>query len=215
MRRSSAGFTLIELLIVITIIGVLAVVLVPDLITSRDQMNALGDEQNLRRHFVWLTTYSTKLTGLPTEEGHKFVLATWTAGIYDHTEENFDCFFTPGSRDSDPRYRELRGKVERGENPWPELKGTNSLDTHYAGRAKKYMRTVEQSADEAWMANDNEGVWSLRDGTVNILFHGGNVRSYSYQKLQQIYDLGPLDKNVPIQTWGENSPIPFCRTLVN
>ena len=215
MRRSSAGFTLIELLIVITIIGVLAVVLVPDLIAGRDQTNALSDQQNLRRHFQWLTTYSNKLKHLPEEEGHKFVLATWTSGVVEHIEENFDCFFTPGSRESDPIWIDLRKSVQRGENPWPDLKGTNSKDTHYAGRAKEHMRTSLDGGEEAWMANDNEGVWSLRDGTVNILFHGGNVRSYSYQQLQEIYSLGPMDKNAPVKTWGPDSPIPFCKKLMN
>ena len=215
MRRLQSGFTRIELLIVITIIGVLAVVLVPDLLAGRDQANALADQQNLRRHFQWLTIYSNKLKGLPAEDGHKFVLATWAKEVIEHTEENFDAFFTPGSRESDPTWIDLRKAVQRGEKIWTDLKSTNSQDTQYAGRAKEHMRTREQSAEEAWMANDNEGVWSLRDGTVNILFNGGNVRGYSYQQLQELYSLGPMDKNVPVQTWGPNSPIPFCQKLMN
>jgi prepilin-type processing-associated H-X9-DG protein len=167
----------------------------------------------LRTHYTWFQFHKTQAKGLPTEGGHKFVLSTWK--IVDKTEENFDKYFTPGARDNDPTWREKRKLIERGENPWPDLGSTTSEDTTYAGRAKEHLRTVEQGGGEAWMANDNEGYWSHRNGSVNILLADGNVRSMSYLKLQELFSLPEMDKENPVVTVGPNSPIDVCRKLAH
>lgn len=214
MRRSSSGFTLIELMIVISIIGVLAAVLLPRVLESRDAANASADALQLRTHAAWLEVYMSKNSRfLPTEGGHKFVLSTWTSKIFDHTEENLDKYFTPGSQD--PIWREKRESMQRGEDPWTDIKSVNTEDTHYVGRAKDKLRSATSGADEALIANDNEGTWSLRDGTVNILFWGGNVRTYSYQDLERLFGVGAFDKANPVLTYGPNSPIPACQSLAN
>lgn len=214
MRRTQSGFTLIELLIVISIIGVLAAVLLPRVLESREAAYAEADRAQLRTHYTWIELYRSKHRGfLPAAGGHKFVLSTWTDKIFDHTEENLDRYFTPGSQD--PYWQQVRKQMELGEDPWPDIQSVTSADTHYVGRAQDKLRSATQGATEAWMADDNEGVWSLADGTVNVLFNGGNVRAYSYQDMRDRFSLGDMDKNNPIQTWGPNSPIPECQSLDN
>lgn len=222
MRRTQCGFTLVELLIFVCLLCVLAACLAPnalkpDLVSTKDATNALGDAANLRTHYAWMLTHKRKHTGaLPQEGGYRFVLATWTAKVFDHTRENFDRFWTPGPATiNDPVYAELSKMVERGENPWPDLAATTSESTHYVGRSKMHRRTAESSAEEAWMANDNEGGWSLRDGTIHVLLYGGAVRTYEYGMLREQFGFGPFDRNTPIRTWGPDSPIPACQKLDN
>ena len=217
MRPSDSGFTLTELLILLGVLCLAAACLTPNVIGSRDGALELGDRANLMRHFEWLQVCRSKHNGaLPLAGGHKFVLATWTANVFDHTPENFDRFWTPGpTKDNDANYADLRKLVQRGENPWPDLAQTRSEDTHYVGRSKEHARTAERSAEEAWMANDNEGGWSLPAGTVNVLFCGGVVRTYSYQLLQEQFGLGPFDGNAPVVSWGQGSPIAACQKLDN
>ncbi|MBK8097980.1 MAG: prepilin-type N-terminal cleavage/methylation domain-containing protein [Planctomycetes bacterium] len=206
----AAGFTLIELLIVITIIGLLAAALVPNILGTKAAANAFADSTNLTRQFEWLTHYKRNVGHVPTEGGHKFLLDIWVKKVCEHSEESFDRFFTPGAREEDPHYIELRKKVQNKENPWPDLNAVTSADTHYAGRSKDHLRGME-SENEAWIANDNEGGWCLQDGTINIIYGGKNIRSLSIQQLTERFQWVGLEEVFP--TWGPQSPHPDLKKL--
>lgn len=212
MSRRPSGFTLIELLIVIAILGVLAAVLLPTFGDSRALALVAADEMQLRGHGGWLTVYKAQHNGaLPPQGGHKFVLSTWS--VIDQTPEHLDRYYTPGARDNDTHYQELRLRLLKGEKIWQDLAACTADDTSYCGRARSELRSAEHSGKEALMANSNHGMWSHANGTVNLLLASGLIRSLSYPMLQELYGLGERDLAHPVQTWGKDSPIPECRKL--
>ena len=209
-----SGLTLIELLIVITVLGILTSVLLPLLDRNPTAARAAADAWQLHTHFQWLTDYQRRNQGsLPGEGGHKFVLSTWTSKQFEHTPENLDKYFTPGTKD--PHWRTVRSKLLKGLDPWPDLASVSTADTHYCGRASQHLATA-RGADAALMATDNEdGLWNLDDGAINVLFADGRVRTYSHRMLRDMFGVGPLDEDHPIATYGPNSPIPACQKLDN
>jgi len=215
MRQSEAGFTVLEWCVLVVAVAVMAACAMPVTVAAKQQANVVMDQMQMRQHYTWLEAYRRMHRGgLPNVGGHKFVMSTWVARIFDHTPENLDAFFTPGARESDPDFRAQRSLLERGEDPWPELAATTSTDTHYVGRGEQFLRTARRNASQPLMATDNEGRWVFADGSLNILFNGGNVRSYSYKDLEQRFGLGPMTEH-PVRTWGRNSPIPECQYLDN
>lgn len=211
-RIRAAGFTLIELLIVVSIVGLLAAAFLPDLLAGRETANIAADSKNLQQHYQWLEIYKgpQKVGHLPTEGGHKFLLDGWVKQVIEHTPENLERFFTPGLREEDPHYIELRKRVLNKEPIWTSLREVGPEDTHYAARAKEHIKGMS-SGNEAWAANDNEGGWAFPGGTVNVLYGNGSVRQLSLQSMMERFQWA--GKEDVFKTWGKDSPDPDLQKL--
>ncbi len=208
MRSKRAGFTLIELLVVITILGILAATLLPDVLSAGNTANVAADGFNLRQHHKWqFDYYKNKKMSNPPRGGHAFVLAPWVKGIITKSEENRDRFFTPG-QEQDPNWQDL--KAEDVNQIWRSFDEIDSTDTHYAGRARKHFRGM-WDGEEALMANDNEEVPAFADGTINVLMASGAVRPLLRgEDLAEWWDEDDPGYIFPV---GQESPIEMLQKL--
>ncbi len=174
MKNPQQGFTLIELLVVIGIISLLAVALLPQVIEGKTAANVAADQANLRWHYTTFTNYKNKMSRYPKGGGHKFILTPWVEGHVEHTEQNFDRYFSP-QEDGDEHKDDLK-EVQGVEAIWKSVDDLTSEDTHYAGRARAYKRRMF-SGKEIWMATDNEFGATYPDGTIVVLMGDGATKT--------------------------------------
>lgn len=203
------GFTLIELMVVITIIALLSVSLIGPINNVLLAAKKTADTANLHWHYSVLRSYELRHKRLPTQGGHKFVLAPWISGTVEHTEANRDRYFSK-ALDSDAHVLDLMDKSE--DDIWKDFDSVSSLDTHFAGRAREGRRHMN-SGREIWMATDNEGGNTYRDGSVLLLF-GDNTVKEIRRDPDQIKLGAPADIDVEYTLEvGPNSPHPDLRKL--
>ena len=200
MKKPQQGFTLIELLVVIGIISLLAVALLPQVIEGKTAANMAADQANLRWHYATFMNYKNKMTHYPKGGGHEFILRPWVEGMVEHTEQNFDRYFSP-QEDGDERKDELKADVE---SIWKSVDDLTSEDTHYAGRAAEHKRRMF-SGKEIWMATDNEFGGTYPDGTIIVLMGDGATKKLLRAKQLKEYYPEDIDEEFVFEV-GPNSP---------
>ena len=202
MKNPQQGFTLIELLVVIGIISLLAVALLPQVIEGKTAANMAADEANLRWHYQTFMNYKNKMKRYPKGGGHVFILRPWVEGMVEHTEQNFDRYFSP-QEEGDERKDELKEEIGV-ESIWKSVDDLTSEDTHYAGRATEHKRRMF-SGKEIWMATDNEFGNTYPDGTIIVLMGDGATRQL--QRAKELKEFFPedVDEEFTFEV-GPNSP---------
>ncbi len=204
MRRSS-GFTLIELLVVIGILSILMVVLIPNIVQSRQRADEFACQANLTWFYQSFQTYSSRHRGrLPKESGIHMLWALWGTGAVEHTAKNRDRFFCPAVKSED------RDAVEEIpiEELWRTKEDFSSRDTDYAVIAKK--RRMD-SGKTPWICDDNEGQRNHLSGVINVLMGDGTVKILlPDEDLKEWYDTEDEDFVFPV---GPDSPHPLLQKM--
>ena len=204
----SAGFTLIELMVVIAIISLLAVALLPQVVGSQEAANRAADQANLRYHYQLLFQYKDRYKHSPRGGGSQFVLDPWVRRVCEHTEQNFERYWTPGIEDDHPRVLREQGL----DNIWQTVDDISSLDTHYAGRAAEHKRGKLWSGKEPLMSNDNEFGPAFLDQTIHVLMGDGSVKELFFDP--DLMDAGYAGDGV--EEWfpvGADSPLELLQKL--
>ena len=86
--QKTRGFTLVELLVVIAIIGVLAAILIPNILGAIERANQSTDRSNLSNLMNAYITNQTELR-TPYSTGHEFWLALYAGDASGTTNSNF------------------------------------------------------------------------------------------------------------------------------
>ena len=202
---------LAEVAVVLALFGLLWIALLPDVLNSSPGSFVVMDGANLRHQGMWLEDYRRRHGRLPRQGGHKLLLSLWVEGCIARSADNLDRFFTPGRREKDERWLELRGKLRNGDPVWNDIEETSSADTSYAARATEHLKSAA-TMGAALAATDNENDrWVFEQGCINVLYAGVRVRSYWLQDLVDSYGWPGLQKVFP--TYGPASPDAELRKL--
>ena len=96
-RRSTGGFTLIELLVVVTIIGILAAIAIPGLLTALDRAKQASSASLLRAFAIALEAYGTDNHGYPVAASVAALvplLAPYSDSLHPRDEWKHDIGYT-------------------------------------------------------------------------------------------------------------------------
>lgn len=201
--RSERGFTLIELLVVIGILSLLMIALLPPIIETSGAAHTLACRARLKKLDFFIRLYETKFGHKPSGRGIAMLRELWQSGVMEHTPENRDLMFCPHDED-DPHVQWI--KAQDIDELWTD--GFESRDTSWAARADGRLRN---SGRQAWVADDNEFGNNHQDGSINVLYGNGAVRTIHPYELRRRGRI-PNDPDYVIPV-GPSSPVPELREL--